>query len=109
MSNSVKYVAYKDSKDSKMWWVDKTKDGVVVIGENLFTFDKKKVYNLFADYPDKLSVKDWIIFCDENEYWVEFFKDRNEEYIMKHTDEIEELGRNDLIKKIVAMQDWMTE
>ena len=49
-------------------------------------------------------MQDWITFCDENEYWMKFFKDRNEEYIMKHVDEIEKLGREDLIKKIAAMQ-----
>lgn len=91
---------YKENKDDKVWWLDNEK----AIGEFAFTLDKKTFYNLFADYPDKLSVQDWITFCDENEYWMKFFKDRNEEYIMQHVDEIEKLGREDLIKKIAAMQ-----
>ena len=30
---------YKDSEDSKVWWIDK----IGVIGEFLFSFDKKKI------------------------------------------------------------------
>lgn len=45
-----------------------------------FTFDKKKIFNLFADYPWKLTAGQKEIFDKENPYWVEFFADRNEEY-----------------------------
>ena len=57
----------------KVWWVEEpiTKDG-----EWLFSFDKQNVYNLFADYPWKLSQEERLIFDRENPYWVEFFKDR---------------------------------
>lgn len=45
-------------------------------GEHLFTFDGKKVYNLFRDYPYNLSKEEKELFDAENPYWVEFFKDR---------------------------------
>ncbi len=44
---------YKDSEDSKVWWIYK----IGVIGEFLFSFDKKKIYNLFRDYPLDLTIK----------------------------------------------------
>ena len=34
---------YKDSEDSKVWWIDK----IGVIGEFLFSFDKKKFITFF--------------------------------------------------------------
>ena len=33
---------YKDSEDSKVWWIYR----IGVIGEFLFSFDKKKIHNL---------------------------------------------------------------
>ncbi len=42
--------------------------------EFLFTFDKKKIYNLFADYPHNLTPQEKANFDKENPYWVEFFK-----------------------------------
>ncbi len=39
------YEFYKNKKNDKIWWVD----NVEVLGEHLFTFDKIKIYNLFAD------------------------------------------------------------
>jgi hypothetical protein len=76
---------YKEKRTDKTWWVDNSD----VKGEFLFTFDKKKFYNLFADYPDKLSVREWIVFNAENPYWKEFFEERNDEYETKHLEEIE--------------------
>ncbi|WP_308544716.1 hypothetical protein [uncultured Sneathia sp.] len=46
------------------------------IGERLFTFDKKKIYNLFEDYPQNMSDEEVKIFNKENSYWREFFGDR---------------------------------
>ncbi len=89
---------YKENKDDKVWWLDNEK----AIGEFACTRDKKTFYNLFADYPDKLSVQDWITFNEENEYWVKFFKERNEDYVMKHAEELEKLGREDLIRAIMS-------
>lgn len=64
---------YKNNDTDQIWWVDNTEK----IGEHLFTFDKKKIYNLFEDYPYNLTKEQKEIFDKENPYWKEFFKDRN--------------------------------
>ena len=61
---------YKDSEESKVWWIDK----IGVIGEFLFSFDKKKIYNLFLDYPHNMTEEEVRIFDRENPYWRDFFK-----------------------------------
>ena len=38
---------YKNNETDQIWWKD-TPDSV---GEWLFSFDKKQVFNMFADYP----------------------------------------------------------
>lgn len=69
------YQFYKDNKNDKIWWVDNyDQDGVW-----LFSFDKKKVFNMFSDYPWKLTAEQKRIFDSENPYWAEFFKDRTTE------------------------------
>lgn len=63
---------YKEKASDLIWWVDTSdKDGVF-----LFSFDKKTIYNLFADYPHKLTPEQKAIFDKENPYWADFFKDR---------------------------------
>ena len=52
---------YKEDKTSKIWWVV-TPDR---IGEFLFSFDKKKIYNFFSDYPQKLNQEEIEIFKKE--------------------------------------------
>ena len=49
---------YKESEESKVWWIDK----IGVIGEFLFSFDKKKIYNLFLDYPHNMTKEEVKIF-----------------------------------------------
>lgn len=44
------------------------------IGEFLFSFDKKKVFNLFEDYPDKLTPEQKELFDRENPFWKDFFR-----------------------------------
>lgn len=69
------YQFYKDNKNDKIWWVDNyDQDGVW-----LFSFDKKKVFNMFSDYPWKLTAEQKRIFDSENPYWAELFKDRTTE------------------------------
>lgn len=63
---------YKNKSTDIIWWVDQNG----VIGEFLFSFDKKKIYNLFADYPAKLSKEEKRIFDRENPEWADFFSDR---------------------------------
>ena len=62
---------YKHYPNDKIWWVESEH-----VGEHLFTFDKKRIFNLFADYPWKLSIKEKAIFDKENSEWAEYFKDR---------------------------------
>lgn len=66
---------YKENPTDKVWWVE-TPDEETKEGEFLFSIDKKKVYNLFADYPHNLTKEDKAIFDAENPFWVEFFSHR---------------------------------
>ena len=70
MAQSNKF--YKNSPDDKIWWVDNSE----TVGEWLFSFDQKKVFNMFADYPHKLTAEQKAIFDKENPYGAEFFSDR---------------------------------
>lgn len=63
----------KNNKGDVIFWLDNVESK----GEFLFTFDKKKIYNLFADYPHNLTVDEKAIFDKENPYWRDFFLDRN--------------------------------
>ena len=56
---------YKDNADHKIWSVEtpETRDS---IGEMLFSFDKKNIFNFWTDYPEKLTPEQIKIF--KNEY-----------------------------------------
>ena len=82
-----KYQFIKDNAEDKVWWLD----NYDIIGEHVFSFDKKKTYNLFRDYPHKLTVREWLIFNAENEYWKDFFRDQNDLYELEHAKETIEL------------------
>lgn len=64
---------YKEEPNGKIWWLD---NGNEKTGEFVFSFDKKTRFNLFADYPYKLTAKQKEIFDKEEPYWANFFKDR---------------------------------
>lgn len=64
----------KNRGDKVLW---DTESGT---GEMVFTIDGKNVYNLFADYPEKLTPEELKIFNKENPFWVDFFRDRLIEY-----------------------------
>ena len=67
-------VFFKQNENDTIWWVDTSdRDGVWE-----FSFDKKKIYNMFADFPDKLTKEEVQIFVKENPYWASFFRDRLE-------------------------------
>lgn len=63
---------YKNEETDTIWWLD-TPDRV---GEWIFSFDKKTSFNMFADYPHKLSKEQKAIFDKENPHWADFFRDR---------------------------------
>lgn len=63
---------YKNHRGDKIWWVDNSE----TVGEWLFTFDKKTIFNMFSDYPDKLTPEQKELFDKENPYWSKFFEDR---------------------------------
>ena len=59
----------KNNPDDMIWWVDNPD----VKGQMLFSFDKKNVFNLFADYPHKLSKRQKEQFDKETPFWRDFF------------------------------------
>ena len=63
---------YEKNKNDKIWWID----NIDTIGEFLFSFDKKTIFNLFADYPHNLTAEQKEIFDKENPYWKDFFSYR---------------------------------
>lgn len=60
---------YKNKENDRIWWVEDPE----YVGRFEFSFDKKRNYNLFADYPEKLSDDEKRIFDEENPEWVKFF------------------------------------
>jgi len=63
---------YKNNETDVIYWVDDPETK----GEFLFSFDQEQVFNLFEDYPWKLTKEQKRIFDKENPYWADFFKDR---------------------------------
>lgn len=63
---------YKNNPTDKIWWLDNSDK----VGEWVFSFDKKKTFNMFADYPHALTKEQKEFFDAENPYWKGFFKDR---------------------------------
>ena len=64
---------YRNNVNDVVWWVNNAD----TIGEHLFTFDKQKIYNLFADYPHNLTSSEKEMFDKENPEWAKFFADGN--------------------------------
>lgn len=63
---------FKQNKNDAIWWVDTAdQDGVWE-----FSFDKNTIFNMFEDYPYKLTAEQKAIFDRENPYWANFFRDR---------------------------------
>ena len=67
MSNSW----YKNEETDVVWWKD-----TAAVGEWIFSFDKETEFNMFSDYPYKLTPQQKDIFDRENPHWKDFFKDR---------------------------------
>ena len=80
MQNRVNVEFYKNNKNDKIWWVNEYEldNGIIspIRGHLKFSFDKKKIYNAWTDYPNSLTEKEKKIFDDENPYWKDFFSNR---------------------------------
>lgn len=66
------YIFEKNNPTDEIWWVE----DIESIGKMMFTFDKKKIFNVFEDYPHNLTAEQKRIFDKENPYWANFLKDR---------------------------------
>ncbi|MDO5061867.1 MAG: hypothetical protein Q4D77_01715 [Peptostreptococcaceae bacterium] len=64
---------FKQNDDDMIYWVEDLES----VGHHLFSFDKKKIYNLFEDYPHNLTAEEKEVFDRENPYWADYFKDRS--------------------------------
>ena len=62
-----------DKNELKFAWLPKSDK----IGERLFTFDGKQMFNLFRDYPRALTPEQKKAFDEANPFWADFFKDRS--------------------------------
>ena len=72
MKEKTEYEFYRKDKKSKVWWAYvKGYKGI-----HIFSFDKMKTYNLFHDYPYKLSPVEKAIFDEYEPFWAKFFKKR---------------------------------
>ena len=60
---------YKKNEKDKSWWIENLDSR----GELLISNDKKKIFNLFEDYPNNLTKEQIEIFDKENPYWRDFF------------------------------------
>ena len=63
---------YKNNPNDTIWWTSP----IGVLGEHLFSFDKKTIFNLFEDYPHNLTKEQKAVFDKENPYWKKFFEKR---------------------------------
>lgn len=71
------YEFYKEHSSDKVWWVNEYyEDSYQTKGPLLISFDKKKIFNLFSDYPHALTKEQKELFDKENPFWADFFKDR---------------------------------
>jgi len=64
MSN-VEKLFYKRNSGDNVWWVDTPGER----GVYEFSFDKKRVFNLFQDYPHALTKEQKELFDKENPFW----------------------------------------
>lgn len=70
------YCFHRVSPNGKVLWVernDHTKGRLEV------TFDQKKIYNLWSDYPDNMTKEEVEIFDEEEPFWAGYFSYRKED------------------------------
>lgn len=61
-------ISFHKKRNSRVWWVGIPGD----IGTKLFTFDKRKIYSYYLDYPDKLTPEEREIFKENEPFWAKF-------------------------------------
>jgi hypothetical protein len=59
----------EENRNNKIWWTAK----IDKIGELNISFDRKKIYNLFKDYPYNMTKEEVEILKKEEPYWADFF------------------------------------
>ena len=60
---------FKKHESDKIWRIhDVDSQGLI-----LFSFDKKKIYNFFKDYPHNLTKEQKELFDKENPFWANFY------------------------------------
>ena len=64
------YEFYKKKDTDKVYWVEDTE----IMGGVLFSFDGKRIFNYWTDYPHKLTEEQKQIFDAENPFWRDFEK-----------------------------------
>ncbi len=82
-----KMTFYKISETDKIWWVGDLCHDVILYGKDWITFDRKKIYNLWTDYPHNMTPDEVELFNREHPQRAEFFAWRKdcpeeEKYIM---------------------------
>ena len=83
--NNIQFEFHKENDKNKFWRVRRI--GEIRWGEHLFSIDKKKIYNLFADYPKNFTREEKEIFDKEYPYWKKFFKGRDQRTIEDYENE----------------------
>ena len=63
----------KNNTEDIIWWLG---NGADTKGEWVFSFDKKRRFNMFADYPWKLTSEQKEVLGRENPYRRDFFSSR---------------------------------
>lgn len=83
------YDFYKNEGD-KIWDVT---ENPISRGPVLFSFDKKKIFNFWEDYPQNLNKEEKEIFDKENPHWAALKCETEEEYLILKK-RIEEMSEN---------------
>ena len=78
VKNDDEYSFYKNDGD-KIWEAD---DGSPLVGILEFSFDKKKIYNFWENYPQNLTKEEKEIFDKENPHWAALKCETEEEYLI---------------------------
>lgn len=95
-SESNNIIFKKRNENDIIWWVDNHGN----FGTHEFSFDQVKIYNLFRDYPYKLSPEEIEIFDRENPYWADFFKTRKQNLNNNQLNQTEDDNNLEKIKEL---------